>query len=121
MGVKLPSPREWLDGELQRRSWTGRELERRSGMPSSSIAKFAAGEAGPQICIDLAAALAVSPLETLAVNGLIPPPPRSDDLRWGSIGAAYNRLDEGGRGLLLDYAQFLVYQQSQARASAGRD
>lgn len=119
MGVDLPSAREWLNAELARRNWTGRELARQAGVPSSSISKFATGEAGPQICLDVARGLSVSPLVTLAVGGLIPPPPRADDLRWGTITTSYGRLDENGRNQLLEYAQFLLIQQQRRSVLPG--
>lgn len=106
----LPTPDEWIDSELNRLRLSQNELGRlmhpgRGG--SSQISKFRAGNAGPQICIDLARVLNADPAYVLAISGHVPPPANANDTNVAYLTHVYASLNDENKMLLLDFARFL--------------
>jgi hypothetical protein len=114
MAVELPTTREWLDEVLKKRGMSQNQLGRRMHPGrggSSQVSTFAAGHAGPQICLDIARALDMDPTEVLAVAGHIPPPARMVDLKTGTLAHRYALLNETNRAILMDMARILLSHQ----------
>lgn len=65
---------DWLNGELQERSWSMRELGRRSGISQAQISDVINGKINPSanFCIKIAKALKLPPEMVLRRAGILP-------------------------------------------------
>jgi transcriptional regulator with XRE-family HTH domain len=68
---------EWVNEEVEKRSWSFRELGRRAGLSSGAISKVMTGAALPgwELCKRIAIALDVPPEYVFSLAGLLAPKP----------------------------------------------
>ena len=70
---------DYLEEQLQRRTWRPADLARAAGVPDATISHILKGSrrAGPDVCNAIARALNESPEKIFRMAGLLPPLPRS--------------------------------------------
>ncbi|HIP73096.1 MAG TPA: hypothetical protein EYH05_17085 [Anaerolineae bacterium] len=107
MVEQLPSPKEWLDTELEKMGISRNEFGHRYRIATSAIHKFTIGECGAQTAVNIANALNVSPAYTLALIGKAPPPPSMEFADIDKLAHIFGSLDNEARQMLLSYAEFL--------------
>lgn len=101
--------------EIEQRSWSHRELARRTGLSQSLISKTLSGErsASADFCVKVAEVLEEPPEKLLRLAGILPSPPTSeDDLALIEIRDIVNHLSLQQRKEALRYLRFL-YQSGQ--------
>lgn len=105
-GEKVENLIEFLEQELKRRTWKPADLARASGLPDATISRILnrLSNAGPDVCVDLAAGLGEPPEKIFRLAGLLPPLPGGEDEK--SIGEAmdlFKRLPLDRRIEVLDF------------------
>lgn len=106
-------PDIWLEEICIKRGYGSLDdMARAIGIARSSIQKFKAGIAGPQICVDLAMALHTPVATVLAVQGIIPTPTIETQKR-DEVVTLFTALPENEQKYLLDLLNWHV-----ARATA---
>ncbi|MBN1890428.1 MAG: helix-turn-helix transcriptional regulator [Thermoflexales bacterium] len=109
----------WLNGEIETRGWSYRELARRGGLSHGSISLVANGQQpGPKVCIGIAQAFGISTSEVLYRAGHLPTAPRSgEDPTTRELMDIIKFLDDKDLGMLLRMAQALLKEEAQKGAS----
>ncbi len=119
MSVELPTPRQWLEVELEKRSISQNELARRAGLAHSQVFEFAEGRAGADAAVRIANALGIPATITLALLGRVPPPARWSDVDSEEIAHIYRLLGEEDQRALLEFADFLRQKHLRSRLKQG--
>ena len=98
----------YLNGELEKRGWSQRELARRAGLSPTSISEVMAGKRGPgrRVCQAVAQALQVPPERILLEAGILEPLP--DSVLFHELTTIAKQLSEQNQQKLVEYAQFLL-------------
>lgn len=105
---------EWLEDELQERSWNGSELSRRSGMSQASVSMVLSGrrQAGNEFCDGVAKAFKMPPETVYRIAGLLPVKPNADEVVL-EITHLSEKLDEANREDVRDYARLRLKKQER--------
>lgn len=105
---------EWLEDQLDERTWTPSELSRRSGISQSAISLVLNGERKPgnAFCDGIAKAFKMPPDTVHRLAGLLPVKP-NDDSTVSEITTIYHELDDENRQDLLDYARLRLQKQER--------
>lgn len=111
MSVELPTPRVWLDEQLERLQISQNELARRAGVSQSQVHEFAEGQSGSEAAVRIANALNVPATITLALLGKVPAPAKWSDVETDRLAHIYRLLDENDRQAVLALAEY--YRQKQ--------
>lgn len=119
MSVELPTPRQWLEVELEKRAISQNELARRAGLAHSQVFEFAEGRAGADAAVRIANALGIPATMTLALLGRVPPPARWSDVESDDMAHIYRMLGEEDRRILMEFADFLRQKHLQRRFKQG--
>lgn len=123
MSVEMPTPRIWLDEQLEKWSISQNELARRAGVAQSQVHEFAEGQSGAETAVRIANALGMSADIPLALLGRVPPPARWSDVKSDEIAHIYRLLDEEDRQTLFNFAEFLRQKHlaGKLRSNAARE
>lgn len=113
--IDLPSPREWLEEQLERLKISQNELARRAGLSPSQVHEFAEKQSGCDAAIRIANELGVPATVTLALLGRVPPPAKWSDVDSEAIGHIYRLLSDEDRKLLMTFAEFLRERRMNKR------
>lgn len=113
---------EWLNTEIEKRTWSNRELARRAGLASSTVSDVLGERTNPgfEFCKKIASALGpgVSPELVLRKAGLLPPEP--DETR--SLAECHDLFaqltDEAQIGFLAQIRAVLELQQNDDKKTA---
>lgn len=119
MAATLPNPGEWLNAQMEKLHITQNEFARRAKISSSALTNFASGDCGPQTAINIANYLGIPATHTLAMVGFVPPPPSYDSVNVELISYIYQRLDDGRRKELMNYADYLRAQMEPSTITTG--
>jgi transcriptional regulator with XRE-family HTH domain len=100
--------RTWLSEELNRLSWSHRELARRTGLSQSIVSKTLSGERKPSadLCIKAANATGHAPETVLRLAGILPE--SSDDSTLTEAMDTLKSLPPDRRKQALDYLRYLL-------------
>lgn len=68
---------EWILVEAERRGWSLNQLAKKAGTSSGGLSMIVNGlrKPGPDVCLRIARALGVNPVEVFQLAGLLPPEP----------------------------------------------
>ena len=102
---------DFMNEELNRRSWSQRELARRADLSPTSISEVMAGKRGPgrRFCQAVAKALQVPPERILQAAGIIDPTPTT--ALFTELTNIAKSLNQQNQKKLVEYAQFLMQTQ----------
>lgn len=118
MSVDLPTPRIWLDEQLERWSISQNELARRAGVSPSQVHEFSEGQSGAETAIRIANALGIPAIIPLALLGKVPPPAKWSDVESDTVAHIYRLLGEEDRQTLLSFAEFLRQRHMNRRLTS---
>ena len=105
---------DWLDNELDSRSWSRAELARRAGVTESSLSLIYSGarEPGTKVCDGIAKAFRIPPDNVYRIAGLLPSQPSTNqDVK--ELEHIYHELTEDNQEDLLDYARSRLHKQER--------
>ncbi|MBN1874717.1 MAG: helix-turn-helix transcriptional regulator [Anaerolineae bacterium] len=106
---------EWIESEMEKRSWRPADLAKRAGLYPATLGRVLSRErqAGPDVCNAIARAFKVPHEDVFRYAGLLPPLPEGGgDLSFGELLSYMKRLSPQTRREILEYVIFR-YQREQ--------
>ena len=106
----------WIVSELNERSWSQRELARRSGLSHAQISNVISGNRKVtwDFCAAIAEGFGVSPLKIFTLAGKLPSVPEAEgDLTFQELAGFAKQLTSEEREELLEYALFRFHHQKE--------
>lgn len=107
--------RDWILVELNKRGMTQADLARASGVTSAAISRLLSEQRvpAPETCMGIARAFNLPPEDVYRRAGLLPDTGEPDDLLTRIIANIAEKLDEGRREELKNYAEYQLRRQEQ--------